>query len=129
MALIPQDEYAALKSASDVKSVADSAPLEAEKMAIAKLINSAANTGVYSTLYNHDISEEMQEILKGMGYKMTRRPQKFCADPKYQWLIFWEHPGGSTESDEPINEEPVGPGDVDPGPVPEESVDPDDLNP
>ncbi len=90
MALIPQDEYAVLKSASEVKGVADSALLEAEKMAIAKLINSTANTGEYMVLYNHDISEEMQGILESMGYFLSKKPEKYSADPKFQWIIRWK---------------------------------------
>lgn len=90
MALFKQEELPVLVSALNVKSVADSAPLEAEKMAIAKLINSAANTGQYSVTYNHEISDDMKDILKGMSYKVTNKSQVYCADPKYQYTISWK---------------------------------------
>jgi len=89
MALIPQDELADLKSASDVKTVADSALQTAETMAIAKLINSSANTGQYEVLYNHEISEDVITVLEGQGYTVTRRSSVICADPKYQYTISW----------------------------------------
>ena len=90
MALIPQDELPTLKSASDVKSVADSAELEAEKMAVAKLINSAANTGQYTVLYNHPISDELLQLLKGQGYTVKNPPKRLSADPETQNIISWE---------------------------------------
>ena len=90
MALIPVDEYATLKSASEVKSVADSSQLEYEKMSIAKLINSSANSGQYEILYNHDISEAMLDALKGQGYKVTRRPLPDHANNPFQFIIRWK---------------------------------------
>lgn len=103
MALIPQDELAILKIASDVKEVAASAKLEAEKMAIAKLINSSANTGQYVALYNHEISDDMKEILKGQGYTLAKRSSQFCADPETQYIIGWnnnvKYPNSNTEPD------------------------------
>lgn len=89
MALIPQDELPDLKNASDVKTVADSAMLDAETMAVAKLINSSANTGQYEVLYNHELSETLITSLEGKGYTVTRRSSVFCADPKYQYTISW----------------------------------------
>lgn len=91
MALIPKEDFAILKSASEVKSVSDSAPLEAEKAAIAKLVNTAANTGQYEVLYNHDISDEMMDVLKGMSYTITRRPlpEKNTPNP-FQFIISWK---------------------------------------
>lgn len=90
MALIPQDELATLKSASDVKTVASSAAEDAEKMAIAKLINSSANTGQMEVLYNHEISSSVVGVLEGMGYTVTRLSSKVSADPKYQYTISWK---------------------------------------
>lgn len=90
MALIPQDELPVLKSASAVKTVADGAKLEAEKMAIAKLINSAANTAQYTVLYNHPISDEMLEILEGQGYTVTHPSKRLSADPETQNIISWK---------------------------------------
>lgn len=90
MALIPQEELPVLKSASDVKSVSDGAELEAELMAIAKLINSSANTGQYTVLYNHPISEDALAELEGKGYKVEQRSARFTADPETQYVISWK---------------------------------------
>lgn len=90
MALIPQDELATLKNASDVKTVALSAAEDAEKMAIAKLINSSANTGQMEVLYNHEISESVITALEGLGYTVNKLSPKVSADPKYQYTISWK---------------------------------------
>lgn len=89
MALYKQDELPVLNSASDVKTVAEGAPLEAEKMAIAKLINSAANTGQFHVLYNHDISDDMLTVLETEGYTVKQRSKIISATPEYQYIISW----------------------------------------
>ncbi len=90
MALITPDNLATLISASSAKSVADGAPLDAEKMALAKLINSAANTGQYEVLYNHKISDDAKTALEGQGYTITQRSSKVTSSPEYQYLISWK---------------------------------------
>lgn len=89
MALFKQEELPTLVSASEAKSVADSAPFEAEKMALAKLINSSANTGQYRVLYNHPISDEALEELKSQGYEVIKRSKLHSADPESQYIISW----------------------------------------
>ena len=90
MSLIPKEDFAILKSASEVKSVSDSAPLESEKAAVAKLINTAANTGQYTILYNHELSTAMIDVLKGMSYTVTRRPLPEKTPNPFQYIISWK---------------------------------------
>lgn len=89
MALFTQEELPVLKSASAVKTVADGAKLEAETMAVAKLINSSANTGQHEVLYNHSISDDLLQTLEDEGYTVKKRSKKFTADPEYQYVISW----------------------------------------
>ena len=90
MALIPQDELATLKNASDVKTVADSALSDAEEMAVAKLINTSANTGEYTVLYNNALLTSTISTLEGKGYTVTQRSDRMTADPKFQYIISWK---------------------------------------
>lgn len=90
MALIAPEDLATLQSATSVKTVAESAPLDAEKAALAKLINSAANTGQMEVLYNHPISEDAVSALEGQGYTVTQRSSKITSSPEYQYVISWK---------------------------------------
>ena len=89
MTLYKQEDLPVLNNASDVKTVADGALLEAEEMAIAKLINSTANTGEYEVLYNRPISDDMIQTLEGKGYTVKKKSPIFSADPKTQYIISW----------------------------------------
>ena len=71
MSLIPQDELKELKSAADVKAVSDTAAYELEKIGVANLINSAANTGETCVVLNHKLSAEMKTLLEDNGYTLT----------------------------------------------------------
>ena len=68
MALIPQDELTTLQAASAVKSVAESAALDQERMSVAHAINSAANTGETRTILNRRLSAAMITELETNGY-------------------------------------------------------------
>ena len=71
MSLIPQDELTTLKAASAVKTVAESAALDQERMSVAHAINSAANTGETRTIINRRLSDAMKSELKTQGYTLT----------------------------------------------------------
>lgn len=90
MSLIPENQYAVLQSASSVKFVSDTAVVDSEEVAVAKLINSSANTGQTVVLYNHTLTDETISTLEGQGYTVKQRPAAFCADPRYQYIISWE---------------------------------------
>lgn len=89
MALIPAGGLGVLLSASEVSSVAKNAPLDAEKTAVAKAINIAANTGSFEILYNHAMSGELISALEGLGYVVKQVPASKTANPEYQYIISW----------------------------------------
>ena len=90
MALIPENEYAILLSESDVKSVSDDALKDSQEAAIAKLINSSANTGQTCVLYNHPISDDVIQVLESDGYTVKQRSKYLTSSPEWQYLISWE---------------------------------------
>lgn len=87
MSLIPESELITLKPAADVRTVADSAEIEHENMAIAHAINTAANTGQYSVTWQNSISEQAQKTLKNNGYTLTLCDRN--AYPQRPWTISW----------------------------------------
>lgn len=75
--LIPTDELSTLKSASDVKEVADAAVKIHEEQSVARLINLAANTGEHQAIWEHPLSPELKKVLEGQGYKVTKMSPEF----------------------------------------------------
>ena len=71
--LIPIDEMDVLKSASEVKTVADAALQLQDEASAAHLINEAANTGQHMALWRRPMSDALKQTLEGQGYKVTRR--------------------------------------------------------
>lgn len=78
--LIPIDEITTLKSASEVKAVADEALKIHEEQTVAALINQAANSGQHSVIWNRPMSEELEKTLKAQGYKILKNMH--AADPE-----------------------------------------------
>lgn len=81
-------ELTTLISASDAKSVAESADLYHELSEIAYQINTAANTGSKSVRILHQISKDALDELEGQGYVV--KPVSPIAIPNSQFDIFWE---------------------------------------
>lgn len=71
MSLIPQDELTTLRPASEVKTVSETAEYEQEKLAVAHIINSAANTGETCAIVNHRLSDALITELKNNGYTLS----------------------------------------------------------
>ena len=88
MSLIPQDELIVLKSASAVKTVAESAALDQERMSVAHAINSAANTGETRTVINRRLSDSMISELETNGYKLKYNVAK--ANTTDEVCISWD---------------------------------------
>jgi hypothetical protein len=88
MSLIPQDELKELKSAADVKAVSDTAAYELEKIGVANLINSAANTGETCVVLNHKLSTELKEELESEGYTLKYNVAK--SNREDEVCISWE---------------------------------------
>lgn len=82
MSLIPREELTTLKSASEVRSVAESAYEIHEEMSIAHDINTAANSGEKSVAVVRKLSESIISKLKANGYKITdaseNYPEPYC---------------------------------------------------
>lgn len=83
--LIPEEELVELKSATEVKDVADAAPSILEEQSCAHLINTAANSGAHFVVYQHDMSEDLKSKLEEKGYKVYSNTK--AADPQQQWII------------------------------------------
>lgn len=83
--LIPISEISILKSASEVKAVADEAIEIQERNAAARLINLAANAGQHVAIWEHPMTETLRSTLEGQGYKITR--QRHAANPDFLYRI------------------------------------------
>ena len=84
--LIPIDEMTTLKSASEVKAVADEAISIHEQQSVAALINQAANSGQHSVIWNRPMTDELKKVLEGQGYKITKN--NHAADPNIGMKIW-----------------------------------------
>ena len=87
MSLIPREELTTLKSASDVRLVADSAYEIHEEMSVAHDINTAANSGDKSVAVVRKLSENLTVKLKAHGYKIDDASEHY-PEP-YCYIISW----------------------------------------
>lgn len=87
MSLIPREELTTLKSASEVRSVAESAYQIHEEMSIAHDINTAANSGEKSVAVVRKLSESIVSKLKANGYTITDASENY-PEP-YCFVISW----------------------------------------
>lgn len=87
MSLIPREELTTLKSASEVRSVAESAYEIHEEMSIAHDINTAANSGEKSVAVVRKLSERIISKLKANGYTITDASENY-PEP-YCFVISW----------------------------------------
>lgn len=87
MSLIPREELTTLKSASEVRSVAESAYEIHEEMSIAHDINTAANSGEKSVAVVRKLSESIVSKLKADGYTITDASENY-PEP-YCYVISW----------------------------------------
>lgn len=83
--LIPMDKLTELKSASEVKEVANEAASIHEEHSVAAAINQAANSGQHRITWNHPISDDLKEKLKSKGYSVTQNLR--AADPTTSYTI------------------------------------------
>lgn len=87
MSLIPREELTTLKSASEVRSVAESAYEIHEEMSISHDINTAANSGEKSVAVVRKLSESIISKLKANGYTITDASENY-PEP-YCFVISW----------------------------------------
>jgi hypothetical protein len=84
--LIPRDQLTELQPAADVKNVAENASEIHETQSIAYAINTAANTGATSVIYDKEISDNVQSTLELNGYVLTPRAM---ANNHASYIISW----------------------------------------
>lgn len=84
--LIPENEKASLKSATEVKTIADGAVLAANVATVARFINDAANTGNYKVTINYPLAADVIDVLEDNGYTVTAVGYAKTND---QYLIEW----------------------------------------
>ena len=87
MSLIPREELTTLKSASEVRSVAESAYEIHEEMSVAHDINTSANSGEKSVTVVRKLSESILSKLKANGYTITDASENY-PEP-YCFVISW----------------------------------------
>lgn len=87
MSLIPREELTTLKSASDVRLVADSAYEIHEEMSVAHDINTAANSGDKSVAIVRKLSENLRAKLEAHGYTVEDASENY-PEP-YCYVISW----------------------------------------
>lgn len=76
--MIPVDELHILKSADELKSIADTAHIDMQRMAIARALNDAANTHSYEITYNGHIYDDIKKELEEKEYTVS--PDPLCPD-------------------------------------------------
>lgn len=76
-----------LRSAEDVREVAENAAEIHEMQQIAYAINTAANTGELCVEYNHGISDSMMSTLEQQGYTIKPHP---LANEQPSYIISWK---------------------------------------
>lgn len=86
MALIDMKELNVLRNASDVKSVALTALDDIELLSVATAINTAANSGQLSTVWNGELSQHTQDALKAKEYEIISTMK---ANRHSQYRISW----------------------------------------
>lgn len=84
--LIPLDSLTQLQSATEVKNVAENASEIHETQEVAYAINTAANTGATSVIFNKAISDNVQSTLESKGYVLTQREM---ANRHASYIISW----------------------------------------
>lgn len=71
MSRIAPSDMTTLKSAAEVKAIAETAVSELEEMSVAHCINEAANTGAYTAVYSKPISAALRTKLASQGYTLS----------------------------------------------------------
>lgn len=85
--LIPENEKASLKTATEAKAIADGAVLASTVAAIARQINDAVNSGEYKVKINYPLSADVISVIQANGY--TIYPVGY-AKPTDSYEIDWE---------------------------------------
>lgn len=83
---IPESEMTELLEAETLKTEhTDLAEADQEENAVIHAIDSAANTGAHSIIWNHELSQDMIDKLEAKGYTVVENRRAF--DPTKQYII------------------------------------------
>jgi len=85
MARIPSDQLTILIDSQAARVIANEAQQTHERQSVAYCINTAVNTGLHETLWQHPLSETMKAELISLGYQI--RSDAKSADPNTAWII------------------------------------------
>lgn len=85
MARIPADQLTILIDSQAARVIANEAPQIHERQSMAYCINTAVNTGLHETLWQHPLSQELKAELEALGYQV--RNDAKSADPNTAWII------------------------------------------
>lgn len=103
MSLVPREEMTTLRSASDSRATAQSAEKDVQLMAVAHLINQAANTGEYQVIFQTKFVDGVKEELESKGYTV-RFVDNNAYDMQHHALISWKE--NAVKLHEPSNSGP-----------------------
>lgn len=84
--LIPYNELAELKLASDVKDISAGAKIAHQVSEVAYVINTAANTGEYRAYYNGELLPETIELLESNGYTIVANARSIHSQSVISWI-------------------------------------------
>lgn len=84
--IINIDDINTLYSASESKTLAETAIFEQDKAAIARLINYAVSTGEISAIWQHPMTTALKSFVEAQGYVVTEIPS---APAGRLWNIAW----------------------------------------
>lgn len=87
MALVDKDHMTELRPASDSKVTASTAEKDIQLQAVAYAINSAANTGEYTAVYQGKLLDEVKTELESNGYTLL---QYTSVIPDNSTVISWK---------------------------------------
>lgn len=88
--LIDDSSIHDLRSAEEIRKIADDASEARQLRNIAYELNSSANVGITSIVYNDQLDDEVIKVLEGQGYSVTRtaQPTNYWDDfSDYQYMI------------------------------------------
>lgn len=86
------ENISTLISASDLKDIAEAAPLILEKGAVARAVNLAANTGALTVTWTNTLSDSVIADLEELGYVIEPVSDAVITPELGQtlWTISWE---------------------------------------
>lgn len=96
---IPREEMYILHSASELKDIADTAEVDAQKSSIAFSLNNAANTGETSVIWLGDMLDEVKEALESDSYTVEAYKTQDGEPSKFKYVISFKDAGSGNDGE------------------------------